>query len=126
VAKETLLDSDIGAGERFVQALDKSGKRINAALWLYYPDVSQWKLLLGSPDFDQDLTGSYTWVSQVLSGEDDVNKNISIGDVKILNPKDPLMHLLKSIVHEESGKVRMTSNVLGGIYVEDALIYRSA
>jgi hypothetical protein len=129
MAKETLLDSDIAAGARFIEALDKAGEVINAALWFYYPDLSQWKLLLASSKFEgSNLTGSYTKISQTLSAQEDVSKNISIGDVKILQHKDPLMKLLKGIVRTGKGlnQIRMTSNVLNGIYVEDALIYRNA
>jgi hypothetical protein len=129
MAKETLLDSDIAAGASFIEALDKDGEAINAALWFYYPDLSQWKLLLASSKFKAgDLTGSYTKISQVLSSQDKISKNISISDIKILQNKDPLMKLLKVIVRtgKDLNQIRMTSNVLNGIYVEDALIYRNA
>lgn len=128
MAKETLLDSDIAAGANLIKALDKDGEQIDAALWFYYPDLSQWKLLLRSAKFDRsNITGAYTKVSQILSGIDDTNKNLSIGDIKILNSKDPLTSLLKNLIHAKGlNEIRMRSNVLNGIYVEDALIYRNA
>lgn len=127
MAKETLLESDIAAGANLIEALDQDGEQIDAALWFYYPDLSQWKLLLRSPTFDRgNITGAYTKVSQVLSGKDDVNLNISISDIKIISTKDPLMNLLKSILHIKGlNQVRMRSNIFNGIYVEDALIYRN-
>ena len=128
MAKETLLDTDIAAGGQLIEALDSDGEDINGALWLYYPDLLQWKLLLVSPKLNtKNVTGAYTQVSQVLSRHDEINKNISIGDIKILNREDPLMELLKGIIRTGKGlsKIRMRSNVLNGIYVEDALIYRN-
>src|SRR5689334_8404959 len=104
MAKETLLDSDIAAGARFVEALDKKGEMMNAALWFYYPDVAQWKLLLVSPTFDKtDRIGPYTKVSKLLSDEDEIGKNISISDIKILRKKDPLMKILKGIMRTVKG-----------------------
>ena|SRR5258708_37790826 len=129
MAKETLLESDITAGARFIEALDKDGNPINAALWFYYPDLSQWKLLLTSPKFDKsNPTISYTEVSKILSAQDEADQNISIADVKILGEKDPLRVLLKAIIRTNKGihQIRMKSSVLNGIYVEDALIYRNA
>jgi hypothetical protein len=129
MAKETLLETDIAAGAKFIQALDKRGQPINAALWFYYPDLSQWKLLLASPAFQaKDLTQSYTKISEILTAEQDIGNNISIADIKLLNQTDPMMNLLKVIVRTGKGlsQIRMTSNVLNGIYVEDALIYRNA
>ena len=128
MAKETLLESDITAGAKFIQTLDKRGQPVDAALWFYYPDSCQWKLLLSSPTFDnKDLTKSYTKISEILTSEQEIGKNISIADVKILNQTDPMMKLLKVIVRTDKGpnRIRMTSNVLNGIYVEDALIYRN-
>jgi hypothetical protein len=129
MAKETLLESDIDAGARFIEALDNDGETVEAAFWFYYPDLSQWKLILFAPAFDKiDLTKAYTKISELLSSRDEIGKNISVADIKILKQKDPLMKLLRSIVRTGKGlsQIRMTSNLLNGIYVEDALIYRNA
>jgi hypothetical protein len=128
MAKETLLENDITAGTKFIESLDKCGKSINAALWFYYPDLSQWKLLLSSSEFEgKDLTKPYTKISEILSAEPEINEDISISDIKLLNHTDPMMKLLKGIVRTGKGvsRIRMTSNVINGIYVEDALIYRN-
>ena len=128
MAKEALLDSDVTAGARFIEALDRNGEVVNSALWFYYPDLSRWKLLIVSPTFDKaGLIPSYTKISQILSQDDQTVHTISVGDIKILMPKDPLMQLLKGITRTGKGlnQIRMTSAVLNGIYVEDALIYRN-
>ncbi|HEY1301307.1 MAG TPA: hypothetical protein VGF07_12480 [Stellaceae bacterium] len=127
MAKKTLLEGDIRAGGQLIEALDHDGEVINAALWLYYPDLLQWKLLLVSPSFEKNgLIQSYTKISEILSNQKQVD--ISVADIKILLQSDPLMRLLKGIIHTGKGlnQIRMTSNMLNGIYVEDALIYRNA
>lgn len=128
MAKETLLESDIAAGARFIEALDEDGEAVDTALWFYYPDLSQWKLLIASPAFEKDRpTSSYTKVSKLLSNEDEVGRSISISDIKILTAKDPMRRLLKGIIRtgKSLDRIRMTSNILNGIYVEDALVYRN-
>ena len=128
MAKEVLLESDITAGARLIEELDKKGADVSAALWFFYPDLSEWKLLLVSPTFEKNgLTASYTMVSEVISSIGDVNKSISIDNMKIVKNNDPMMRLLKGIVRSGKGlnTIRMTSNMMNGIYVQDALIYRN-
>lgn len=128
MAKEKLLESEIDAGARFIEALDKHGKLVDAALWFYYPDLDQWKLLLSSRALEEkDLTRSYTKISEILSSDEKINKNLSVADVKLLSRSDPMMKLLKGIIRTDKGlnRIRMTSNMFNGIYVEDALIYRN-
>jgi len=66
-------------------------------------------------------------VSEVISSIGDVNKSISIDNIKIVKNNDPMMRLLKGIVRTGKGlnTIRMTSNMMNGIYVQDALIYRN-
>ncbi len=128
MAKEVLLESDITAGARLIEELDKKGADVSAALWFFDPDLSEWKLLLVSPTFEKNgLTASYTMVSEVISSIGDVNKSISIDNMKIVKNNDPMMRLLKGIVRTGKGlnTIRMTSNMMNGIYVQDALIYRN-
>ena len=128
MAKEVLLESDITAGARLIEELDKKGADVSAALWFFDPDLSEWKLLLVSPTFEKNgLTASYTMVSEVISSIGDVNKSISIDNMKIVQNNDPMMRLLKGIVRTGKGlnTIRMTSNMMNGIYVQDALIYRN-
>jgi len=128
MAKEVLLESDITAGARLIEELDKKGADVSAALWFFDPDLSEWKLLLVSPTFEKNgLTASYTMVSEVISSIGDVNKSISIDNIKIVKNNDPMMRLLKGIVRSGKGlnTIRMTSNMMNGIYVQDALIYRN-
>ncbi len=84
--------------------------------------------MLVSPTFEKNgLTASYTMVSEVISSIGDVNKSISIDNMKIVKNNDPMMRLLKGIVRTGKGlnTIRMTSNMMNGIYVQDALIYRN-
>jgi len=66
-------------------------------------------------------------VSEVISSIGDVNKSISIDNIKIVKNNDPMMRLIKGIVRTGKGlnTIRMTSNMTNGIYVQDALIYRN-
>src|SRR5216683_3990961 len=85
MAKEVLLESDITAGARLIEELDKKGADVSAALWFFDPDLSEWKLLLVSSTFEKNgLTASYTMVSEVISSIGDVNKSISMDNMKIV------------------------------------------
>ena len=55
-------------GRRIVEELSKRQVRIFAAFWYHYEDEDDWKLLVVSPDFeDQGPQALYTMISQMLS-----------------------------------------------------------
>jgi hypothetical protein len=129
MAKETLLDRDISAGAKLIRALDGRGIAITAGMWFFYPDLGDWKLLLVSPQLTEEhLPAAYTKISEAISGDSEIAESLSISDVKVLTNKDPMIRMLRGVIRTDRGisTIRMTSNLINGIYVEDALIYRNA
>ena len=132
MAKEILLDSDIEAGRKLLQAIDADGEiKITAAMWFFYPDLEKWKLLLYSSDIeskkDEDikLTWLYTKISMIISKLDS-QVAASLSSVKLVVREASLLKLFKAIIRVEGiSAIRMTSNYINGVYIEDALIYRN-
>lgn len=130
MAKEVLLDSDIDAGKNLLKALDENGFNITTAMWFYYSDIEEWKLLLSSPDFNKikdpnEPSRIYTKISQIINDSKDVAIT-PLESVKILLKNDPLIKLFGFIISAKGiSAIRMKANYLNGIYVEDALIYRN-
>ncbi len=121
-----LNDELIKAGEQLLKQLDESAVKVDAALWLYSPEVETWKLLLSLPGFiAQGPTAAYRKVQKALSALPE-EVGISLNDVSIADPNNPLFHLLKKAIGTLRGNkaVRFTKNVVNGRLIDDALIYR--
>lgn len=128
MAKEILLDSDIDAGQKLIKELDASGVTLKTALWFFYPDIREWKLLLSSPDFEKQeesniLSKSYSNIFNIIrEGE----LNVSLDTIKIVLSNEPLKKMFNALAHASgNNRIRMSANYINGIYIEDALIYRN-
>jgi hypothetical protein len=128
MVKETLLDLQIEAGKKLLQALDERGFDITTAMWFYDPDLGTWKLFLHSSQFDKkDQIASYIKISEVIKELGDKLNMLSLDSIKLVFENDHyLIKMFKKIVHVKKGSlVRMTANYIDGIYIDDALIYRN-
>jgi hypothetical protein len=46
---ETLVDSDVADGRKLIDALQKAGVRIKAALWYFGTEMNEWRLMIQLP-----------------------------------------------------------------------------
>ncbi len=125
---ETQLTPDlIKEGATLVDALDRSGVSPDAALWLYYPDISAWKLLLAEVKVGQAGPREvYREVQKTLNGLRHQITHLSLEDVAVAKPDDPIIKLLSMVVTTgpKLEGFRFTHNVINGTLIEDAFIYR--
>jgi len=125
---ETQLTPElIKEGATLVEALDRSGVSPDAALWLYYPDTSVWKLLLAEVKVGQAGPREvYREVQRTLSSLRNQITHLSLEDVAVAKPDDPMIRLLSTIVTTgpKLEGFRFTHNVVNGTLIEDAFIYR--
>jgi hypothetical protein len=127
VVKEALLDRHIDAGAAIVSELDRRNQHVTSALWYYYPDAEEWRLLLASPSFEsKGSRQSYADVSRLLAEMGASVDGLSVDDVKLVLNNDKFVPLLKKMIHAEGlNKIRMTANRFNGVYVDDMLVYRN-
>jgi len=122
----TLVNEDIAAGHHVVEALDTAGFPVKAAFWLYDSNVDNWKLWIGTPRAARDLQKAYITVSQILSAIAD-RKVLDLARIRLVRPDNSTVRAIGSVIHVKGlSDVRLRSNVVNGIYIEDALIYRTA
>lgn len=126
MGKATLVDDDMEAGKALLKKLDKTKFDVKAALWFYMPDPEEWRLILASPTVDAEgPKKAYEKVQSQLQGSGQKDK-LSLQNISLVSPRDNLIKLLKSAI--KTGKVisniRFTQNVINGVFIEDAYIYR--
>lgn len=122
----TLVGPDVEAGKLITKALDDSAIPLNAALWFYDEDASEWRLILATSAVDavgpQKTYGMIQKVMKKLGDQID----LPLRKISAVSPTAPLIRLLRSAVktgHGISG-IRFTHNTINGVFVEDAYIYR--
>ncbi len=123
--KATLVDIDVTAGERVLQILDKARFRASIALWLYSSEFEAWRLHIASPLVDTvGPKESYIRLLSALRASDpDLTANLTI---TLVSPKDPLMRALRRTFGTARSVhgMRLGNNVIDGLFVEQAYIYR--
>lgn len=128
VAK-TLTDEMVQSGADLVKQLDARGESPDAALWLYFSDLQEWKLVLAEMKMSsQGPRAVYEAIREALSSMPKELKPLSLELISVAKPDAPLIQLLSSAVQTGPGigGIRFTNNVINGTVIEDAYIYRLA
>ena len=121
----SLTSEMIDSGIELIRLLDNNKFGIDAALWLYLPDISQWRLVLAMPKVNsRGPKSAYKKVQSVLNNMP--TPKLSLQNIHILDSTDKFIALLKLGIRTGDGisGIRFTSNTINGILIEDAYIYR--
>jgi hypothetical protein len=131
VDKETMVDQIltnemIESGKALIQKMDEKGIQPDAALWLYFPDIQAYKLLIAEIKVGKiGPRDIYKKIQNILS-KLPKEKKLSLDDIALAKPNAPIIALLKVALKTDPGisGIRFTNNVINGTVVEDAYIYR--
>jgi hypothetical protein len=127
MAQAVLVDEDINAGRELVQLLDESGFPVTAAAWIYFPDIEEWRLVVGTPRASQKLQDAYLDIAVAMDARGDLRKRIDLARLKLVPPTDRMLQAMGRAVSVTGlGTMRFQRSVINGIYIDDALIYRLA
>lgn len=123
----TLTKEMIEAGASLLKKLDDKGVQPDAAFWFYFPDIQQWKLVLAEVKLGS--TGPreiYSRIQEVLSQFTQELKDLSLDSITLAKPDAPIVSLLRVAIKTGPAitGIRFTNNVISGVVIEDAYIYR--
>ncbi len=125
---ETDLSSDlIKAGEVLVRRLDKQGISPSSAFW-FLTNAGIWQLVLAESAVGKEGPKAlYRQIQRILAEPPNEFGTLSLEDVALMKPSEPLVVTLRNGVRTGSGisGIRFTGNVVNGTLIEDAYIYRS-
>lgn len=131
MAENTLVEGLWTDSVELIKKLDEGEFSPTFAVWYFYEDADQWRLLLGGPRFDDLLPKqeplAYQKVSEAISVCDLTTLSISL--VKLVGLDTPLTKALKFLVGTgEKGLVQATfsNTTLNGIFIKDMVVVRSA
>jgi hypothetical protein len=124
----TLVDRDIDEGRRVVQTLDQAGFPVVAALWGFFPEAGDWRLLIASPKVNElGPRGAYAAIQQALLK---AQVSLPLYRVSAVAPEEPLVTELRIFAGTDPapflGGTYLRRAVIGDTYVEGAYVYRAA
>lgn len=123
--KTVLVEKAIKEGGKLLEALDKAGFKVEAAMWFYVTESDEWRLFIASPFVETDgPTAAYGSIQTVLATLKP--SEISLRNISVLSPKHHLISLLRIAIRTGPGisGIRFTRNVINNTLIEDAYIYR--
>lgn len=126
VVKESLSEQMILAGSELTRRLDEAGLTVSAALWFFDPDSNYWRLIIASPEVRaKGVKAIYKEVQSVVRAIPEV-QSIPLKDISVVDSNDPLISLMRVAIKTGDGiaGIRFARNMINGVLIEDAYIYR--
>ena len=65
--KKILVKELVDEGQRLLEALARNRFNVKAALWHYFPEATEWRLVIVSPAVGRGPLAAYTRVQSVLA-----------------------------------------------------------
>ncbi len=125
--KAILVEKDISEGKKIVQNLDNSGLFFPLAMWFLKPDNNEWRLIFGASDIEEKGTREYYKKIQQSLNKMQPATDITVNDISVISTNNSLAKLIKSAI--KTGKdisgIRFSGNVVNGVLINDAFIYRA-
>jgi hypothetical protein len=123
LVKEVLTDQMIAAGADLIKQLDRSGWPVVGSLWLYDPEMNEWRLLIVSPSVKDDgPLAAYQRINAQLESV----AHLSWEPISVVSPDDRRVRALASAYKtgpDLQGR-RVHRTAVNGYYVDDAYVYR--
>lgn len=129
MVKEQLTPAMVDAGADLTAMLDELGVPVTSALWLFVPDLNEWRLLFASPDVStKGPRDVYEKIRLAIDRLGPGGVSVPLSVVGLLDPDADLVRLLKAAIKTGPGvsRIRFSKNVINGHFIDDALIYRAA
>jgi len=128
VVKESLSSEMIVAGKTLTELLDNNHFAVTASLWFFVSEANEWRFIIATPEIKKiGLKESYEKVRSIIHEHLDDNFRIALKNISLVDTSDPLISLLKMVLQTDNKKisgVRFSQNMINGMLIEDAYIYR--
>ena len=129
LVKEAISSEMISAGAELADSLNKSQRPFDALLWLYLPEMNAWRFVVGSPEVKTSgPRGIYQAIRTVVTNIPGGKPIVPVDDIVVVDSNDRLISLLRRAIKTGQGLtgIRFTRNVINGVLIDDAYIYKLA
>jgi hypothetical protein len=126
VVETALLTPDIDIGKSVVEALDAENADLRSALWLYFSDAAEWRLMLSLPVVDRHgPEAGYRLVQRALQNH---HVSLPLRRITVVGTEEPLPSRLRRLIRTPAlgtSGINVSSTSVDGLMIEGAHIYRS-
>lgn len=127
MATPALVNEDVQMGRDLIKILDEAGFAVTGAAWIYAPDIEEWRLRIRTPRAKTDLLEALLELAHAADAKGDLRARLDLSRVKLVPPDDKMLAAIGSMVRVDGlSNVKFNRNVINGILIDDALIYRLA
>lgn len=130
MGEEALVESQVVDAIEFVKQLDQTGAPPTLAVWYFYDDAAEWRLLIAGPAFDALLPKqealAYRKVVDALSSVQ--VSSLTASDVKLIETKSPLAKAIRMLIGtppNATARAHFSSTTLNGIFIQHMIVLRS-
>jgi hypothetical protein len=123
--RATLVTAEFGTGAKVLEILDRSGLAVSVAMWLYAPEYEDWRFVLSSRRLDNlPPSEAYGFVHDALEQAGFPLERTP--PLLILRMTDPFIRTLRHRFGKGKSVegMRLGGQMIGGRFIEDALVYR--
>jgi len=130
MGEEALVESQISDSIALIKSLDE-GNKPSTAIWYYFPDVGEWRLILAGQSFDallpKEESRAYQKIAEALSKAQ--LGSLTISEIKLVRTDYPLLkatqHLLKTPA-DAIVRAHFKDTSINGTFIKEMLILRSS
>lgn len=123
--KRVLVNDLLVEGQRLLEALARNRFPVVAALWNYFPESMEWRLVIASPVVDRDgPLRTYTRIQRVLATTNP--SHLTLSDIAAIGPASQDYQTMRATISNPGRFIagpevnRIQSNVV----FEDAYVYQ--
>ncbi|MDH4220631.1 MAG: hypothetical protein OEW23_17875 [Candidatus Aminicenantes bacterium] len=127
LVKESLSNDMISAGAKLARYLNTGLPTIDAIFWFYLPELNAWRFVVASPEVRAlGPKTVYQQIRSVISTIPAGEQTVPLGNIVVVDSHDPLILLLRRAITtgQASTGIRFSRNVINGVLIEDAYIYK--
>lgn len=130
MGETALVESQVADAIALINELDSAGLSPALAVWYFYDDVEEWRLLIAGPAFDALLSKQEAAAYRKLV--DVVNRlslsSLRLSDIKLLPSTNPLAQALRVLVATPAigtSRAHFFDTMLNGIFIKEMIVLRS-
>lgn len=121
------IEPKIELGKSLLELLDLQKTGVSSYFWFYLSNSNSWRLVIAAKVYEnKEMKDNYKDFIERF-GDNEIVKQIGLSNITIISNSDNFLNLFRSAIKTNSTSIagiRFTSNIINGVLIEDAYIYR--
>jgi hypothetical protein len=130
MGEKALVESQVADAIALITKLDSEGAAPTLAVWYFYDDAAEWRLIIAGPAFDALLPNqgpiAYRKIVEAMAATP--LSSLAISDLKLIRTDSPLPQVLRRLVGTGPNgiaRAHFADISLNGIFIKEMIVLRS-